>query len=85
MSIQSLDHYLVAVFPEQTYFFVYILQGRIWKVLNEENQVSPGPAGGMDGRSALQGVGSCWGWACGWDFTPQVEGEDIPGSRCGSH
>lgn len=35
MFIQVLDLYLFAVFPEQIDLFIYVLRGRIWKVLNE--------------------------------------------------
>lgn len=35
MFIQVLDLYLFAVFPEQIDLFLYVLRGRLWKVLNE--------------------------------------------------
>lgn len=37
MFIQSLDHYVIAVFREQIGLSMYVLQGRMWKVLKEES------------------------------------------------
>lgn len=54
-------------------------------MLSEESPFSPGPAGDVSEKSALQAMGSSWGQACGKDFTNQAKGEDIPGGRYRSH
>lgn len=60
MFVQFLALYSFAVFLEQIYLFVYVLQSRMWKALNEYSQRIPytlKETGGVDEGVCCPGGG----------------------------